>query len=186
MGKLWKFILLGSIVLILVLMGLGLGRDTKKIPTALLEKPAPILRGPALAGTDTIDIADYKGKWILVNFWGSWCGACVGEHPELMRLDRLIKERDDFAVIGVDYKDTRRGAMAFLRRHGTPSYPMVFDPDQKVAIEWGIVRAPESYLVNPDGMIIKKEYGPLVRNWFNTVALPLIEAYNAKKKPGAS
>ncbi|ABK45988.1 periplasmic protein thiol--disulfide oxidoreductase DsbE [Magnetococcus marinus MC-1] len=186
MGKLWKILLLGVIVGILVLMALGLGHDSKKIPTALLDKPAPPLRGPALTGSATIDIADYKGKWVLVNFWGSWCGACVSEHPELLQLDRIAKQRDDFAIIGIDYKDTRSGAISFLQRHGTPSYAMVFDPDQKVAIEWGVVRAPESYFVNPAGKIVKKEYGPLMPGWFDKVALPLMRTHTPSPTPGAS
>nr|CRH07886.1 Thiol:disulfide interchange protein dsbE homolog [Candidatus Magnetococcus massalia] len=180
MGKIWKLVLMGVIAIILVMFFMGLGRDTKKIPTPLTKKPAPELVGPSLKGEKTINLKDQAGKWVLVNFWGSWCAACISEHPYLIHLgQRVIPNRDDFAVIGVDYKDTRGRGLGFLARHGDPGYDQIFDPDQKMAINWGIVRAPESYLVSPEGMIVHKQYGPLYRGWFEEIALPYIEG---KKK----
>lgn len=178
MKNLWKVILLGVVVVILGLFALGLGNDPRNIPSPLVGRPAPPFTAPALDGGVPITLDSFKGRWLLVNFWGSWCGSCLREHAYLLELARMTGKRRDFAMIGVDFKDTREGGLKFLERLGDPGYRQVFDPDQKVAIDWGVYGAPETYLVDPSGIIRHKHVGPLYEGWFERVALPLME-----KKP---
>ena len=172
----WKIILILSILVILALFAGGLGNDPRDIPSPLVNRPANNFTAPALNGNGNVSLADHKGKrWVLVNFWGSWCVSCIAEHPYLMELAKIADSRDDFAIIGVDFRDTVEGANNFLRRHGNPGYRHAFDPKQKIAIDWGVYGAPESFLVAPDGMIKLKHTGPLYFGWFEKVALPHIQ-----------
>ncbi|MBF0455659.1 MAG: DsbE family thiol:disulfide interchange protein [Magnetococcales bacterium] len=171
----WKIILLLSILVILALFAGGLGNNPRDIPSPLVNRPASPFEAPALDGQGMVSLKAHLGKWVLVNFWGSWCVSCVAEHPYLMDLANIARSRSDFVLIGVDFRDTVEGANTFLRRHGNPGYRHALDPKQKIAIDWGVYGAPESYLVDPTGMIILKHTGPLYPGWFEKVALPHIE-----------
>ncbi|MBF0448040.1 MAG: DsbE family thiol:disulfide interchange protein [Magnetococcales bacterium] len=171
----WKIVLLLCIVVILALFAGGLSNDPRDIPSPLVNKPATNFVAPALDGDGPISLEEHRGKWVLVNFWGSWCVSCVAEHPYLIKLAKTARSRDDFVIIGVDFRDTIEGAQFFLRRHGDPGYRHAIDPKQKIAIGWGVYGAPESYLVDPDGTIVLKHTGPLYPGWFERVALPHIE-----------
>ncbi|MBF0625436.1 MAG: DsbE family thiol:disulfide interchange protein [Magnetococcales bacterium] len=176
----WKLTLLGVVAGILFLFALGLNNDPRHIPSPLVDRPAPDFAGPALDGGDPLTLSALRGRWVLVNFWGSWCVSCVAEHPYLLELDRQTRSRNDFVILGVDFKDTVDGGRAFLARHGTPSYRHVVDPEQKIAIDWGVFGAPESFLVDPEGRIRLKHVGPLYRGWFERVALPLMTSGGGK------
>ena len=175
MKNIWKITLLLVVFGILGLFALGLENDPRNIPSPLVNRPAPTLTASALDGQETISLANYRGRWVLVNFWGSWCVSCVAEHPYLMTLAKTVKEREDFIILGVDFKDTREGGLQFLADHGNPGYRHAFDPKQTIAIDWGVYGAPESYLVDPQGMIRMKHTGPLYPGWFEQKALPLIQ-----------
>ncbi len=184
MNTIWKYILLASVVGILALFALGLGNDPRNIPSPLVNRPASDFSAPALAGGPPVSLSEQRGKWVLVNFWGSWCVSCVAEHPYLLELAAQVRDRDDFIIIGVDFRDSVEGGRAFLREHGNPGYRHAFDPEQKIAIDWGVYGAPESYLVDPRGMIRLKHTGPLYRGWFERVALPLMSKGETAAAPG--
>lgn len=175
MNNLWKIVLLLAVLGILVLFALGLENDPRNIPSPLLNRPAGDFTAPSLDGGPPVTLSAHRGKWVLVNFWGSWCVSCVAEHPYLLTLAAKVKERNDFVVIGVDFRDTPEAARAFLARHGNPGYPQAQDPTQKIAIDWGVYGAPESYLVDPGGTIRMKHTGPLFPGWFEQRALPLMQ-----------
>lgn len=175
MNGIWKIVLLGAVLAILMLFALGLENDPRNIPSPLVNRPASDFSAPALEGGQPVKLSAYRGKWVLVNFWGSWCISCIAEHPYLMELSAKVKSRTDFVMLGVDFRDTPEAARAFLAQHGNPGYPHVQDPDQKIAIDWGVYGAPESYLVDPTGTIRMKHTGPLFSGWFELRALPLME-----------
>ncbi|MBF0180910.1 MAG: DsbE family thiol:disulfide interchange protein [Magnetococcales bacterium] len=180
MSGAWKIILLGAVMAILGLFALGLDNDPRNIPSPLVNRPASDFTAPALHGGPPVQLSALRGKWVLVNFWGSWCVSCVAEHPYLVELAKKVKNRPDFVMIGVDFRDTPEAARDFLARHGNPGYPHAMDPEQKIAIDWGVYGAPESYLVDPNGTIRMKHTGPLFPGWFEARALPLMEG---GKKP---
>ncbi|GAB0058307.1 Thiol:disulfide interchange protein CycY [Candidatus Magnetaquicoccaceae bacterium FCR-1] len=175
MNGIWKLVLLGAVMAILLLFALGLKNDPRDIPSPLVNRPASDFSAPALEGNQTVSLSEHRGKWVLVNFWGSWCISCVAEHPYLMELAAKVKGRPDFVMIGVDFRDTPEAAQAFLKRHGNPGYAHAQDPAQKIAIDWGVYGAPESYLVDPNGTIRMKHTGPLFPGWFEQRALPLMQ-----------
>ncbi|MEO5334889.1 MAG: DsbE family thiol:disulfide interchange protein [Magnetococcus sp. YQC-5] len=175
MNGIWKIVLLGVVLGILILFALGLENDPRNIPSPLVNRPASDFSAPALDGGAPVTLSAHRGKWVLVNFWGSWCVSCIAEHPYLLELANKVKARQDFVIIGVDFRDTPEAARAFLARHGVPGYRHAQDPEQKIAIDWGVYGAPESYLVDPTGTIRMKHTGPLYPGWFEKRALPLME-----------
>lgn len=179
MGKnWWKVVLLASVAGILVLFALGLNHDPHWIPSPLVDRPAPDFTAPALDDGTPITLSGFKGKWVIVNFWGSWCVSCVSEHPYLLQLAHEIKQFPEIVMIGVDFKDNADSGRRFLARHGNTGYRHALDPDQKIAIDWGVYGAPETYLVDPQGIVRYKQTGPLHERWLEQVILPRV-------RPGA-
>ncbi|MBF0425574.1 MAG: redoxin domain-containing protein [Magnetococcales bacterium] len=169
----WKVSVVLVVTGILILFALGLGNDPRVIPTPLINRPATDFTAPALDGGEAIHLEAQRGRWVLLNFWGSWCGSCLQEHPYLIELGKKAAARSDFVIIGVDFRDTIEGGRAFLQRYGATGYRHAFDPEQRIAIDWGVYGAPESYLIDPGGRIRLKHTGPLYAGWFEQVALPL-------------
>jgi cytochrome c biogenesis protein CcmG/thiol:disulfide interchange protein DsbE len=93
---------------------------------------------------------------VLVNFFASWCLPCVAEHPMLVRLSRA-----GVPVHGIAYKDKPADALAFLKRHGNPYTRLGVDEPGRVAIDWGVYGVPETYLIDPRGVIRWRYAGPI-------------------------
>ncbi len=147
------------------------GADPKAIPTVLLNTPAPMLDLPALPNFgDDVTSADLKGRVTLVNFFGSWCVACVAEHPVLMEIARS----GEIPIIGVDWRDTPEQGAAWIRRYGNPYTKIGQDPKSRTAIDFGVVAAPESFLIDASGVIRYKQAGIITREDWRDKIRPLI------------
>ena len=124
----------------------------------LVGKPAPNIAGPGInAGPQ--DLSRLAGKWVLVNFFASWCIPCRQEMPELNRFQTEHTPNGDAQVLGVEY-DQRDLAAAggFLRQYHV-TFPVVNDPSADVS--YGISGIPETYLVDPAGTVVAKYFGPI-------------------------
>lgn len=158
------------------LLGVGVlmnsGRDTKAIPSPLLGKPAPDFALPVLDEPGRIvGKADLLGQPYLLNVWGSWCPACRDEHPVIAELARSGRIR----VIGYDYKDEPDDARRWLAQFGNPYALVIVDADGRAALDWGIYGAPETFLVDAEGMIRWKFVGPLTPEVVQQQLLPHLE-----------
>lgn len=160
--------------------------DPSRLPSALIGKFVPdtsfppvdglLADGKSMPGFASKDLA--KGKVSIVNFWASWCGPCVEEHPLLAEL-KIASGTD---IVGVNYKDDASSARRFLGRYGNPFAAVGADESGRNAIEWGVYGMPETFVVNGHGQIIYKHVGPLSTEAIKGTLMPLI----AKAKGGNS
>lgn len=160
--------------LLVVVFGIALKRvpDRQVVQSALIGKPAPEFTLPDLLQPDrSVSMADFKGRWTLVNVWGTWCVECRVEHPVLLDIQRQGK----VVVLGMNYKDDADAARAWLAELGNPYAAVAVDQEGQSALNWGVYGAPESFLVNPDGIIVDKIVGVVTPQNWNGRLLPLIE-----------
>jgi len=146
------------------------GHDASKIPSVLIDKPAPAFDlGPIDDSRPGLATADLAGHVSIVNFFASWCLPCRAEHPLLMRL-----AEDGVAVYGVNYKNERADAIRWLAELGNPYRRIGADDDGRTGIEWGVYGLPESFVIGKDGRIRFKQVGPISPRDLEEVILPIV------------
>lgn len=157
------------------------GRDPHEIPSPLLNKPAPAFQLPQLhEPAKTLSASDMRGKVWLLNFWGTWCVACREEHPLLVE----FAKSNAVPIVGVDYKyssdpsDERAAAVRWLAELGNPYAITVYDADGRTSIDYGVYGAPETFLIDKNGIIRFKQIGPVTEEAWNTSILPLVKQLN--------
>jgi cytochrome c biogenesis protein CcmG/thiol:disulfide interchange protein DsbE len=157
---------------LVIFLGVGLKLDPREVPSPLIGKPAPRFSLPQLGDAGKV-ISDeaLKGRVSLLNVWASWCASCRQEHPLLLELAR----QNAVAIYGLNYKDQREDALAWLARLGNPYQTSAFDVDGRVGIEWGVYGVPETFLIDRQGIIRHKQTGPLTEAIIREKLLPLIE-----------
>ena len=149
----------------------GLFRDPREVPSPLIGKPAPAFTLAQLDNPSTnFSPADMKGKVWLLNVWASWCPNCKDEHPDLLDL----KRRNVVPIIGLNYKDKRDLGLDVLRKTGDPYTVNAFDPEGKAALDWGVYGAPETFLIDREGIIRAKHVGPISQEIFAQKFAPLL------------
>ena len=115
--------------------------------------------------------ATFQGAVTLVNVWASWCVSCRGEHALLTALAGT----GVVPIYGLDYKDTRENALAFLGSFGNPYVLSIQDIDGRAGIDYGVYGVPETYLIDKTGVIRFKQIGPITVDVIEQTILPIIE-----------
>lgn len=158
-------------------LAVGLTLNPREIPSPLVGKAAPAFSLPQLHEQDKVfSQKDLEGQVWLLNFWASWCSGCKTEHPVLMQ----IAKSGEVPIYGVDYKDQRDEATAWLDRWGNP-YPIVgVDLAGRVGIDYGVYGVPETYVIDKQGVIRYKQIGPVDEEVWAQKILPLVKELKAK------
>lgn len=112
---------------------------------------------PTLPADGTASVEDYRGKWVLVNIWASWCGPCRAESPALEKFHR--QNPDDVVVLGVNTRDLSEDALRFMKEFDL-RYPQIRDASGEYARDLKSTGVPESFLVDPDGNLASHYPGP--------------------------
>ena len=105
-----------------------------------------------------VRLADLRGQVVLLDFWGSWCGPCRAEAPELQKVWTQYRDKG-VAFVGINVFDVDASAKAFLREFGI-TYPSGPDPKGAIAVDYGLTGVPEKFLISRDGRILHKFVGP--------------------------
>ncbi len=153
----------------------GLHLDPREVPSPLIGKPAPDFALTQLdAPTQTIRRADMLGKVWILNVWASWCDACRDEHPHLVEFAKTKA----VPIYGLDYKDQREPAQAWLAQRGNPYDASLFDADGRVGIDFGVYGVPETFVIDKQGVIRFKQIGALTPQVLQDKVLPLLRKLN--------
>lgn len=166
---------LGLFLVLVLFLAIGLRRDPNELPSALINKAAPTFRLPQLDDpSKTFSAEDMRGKVWLLNVWASWCIGCREEHGWLLEYARS----GAVPIYGLNYKDKHEDAVAWLQELGDPYVLSAVDLDGRVAIDYGVYGAPETYLIDQSGTIRFKQVGPLSPDVWSTKVLPMIQELN--------
>ncbi|WP_201536404.1 DsbE family thiol:disulfide interchange protein [Psychrobacter immobilis] len=181
--KLWFLIPLIVFIGLIVMLYLRLGKPTDIVTNTALERPVPAFELPLLSDTSRIMTNEnLPDKPFLMNIWGSWCPTCIIEHPFLMQL-----EERGVNLVGVNYKDDIGNALGYLNRGGDPFSMSIQDLSGQFALDLGLTGAPETFVVDGDGVIRQHIIGEITEsNWQSRITpclMVLNEASNKSVSP---
>jgi cytochrome c biogenesis protein CcmG, thiol:disulfide interchange protein DsbE len=154
---LWTAVAVG--VALLALVGVLATRkdyESKLVNSPLLGRPAPELIGTSLTG-DPVQLSTMRGKWVVVNFFATWCVPCQREHPEFVKFAARHRAAGDADVVMVIWDDEVGRVRDFFSENGG-DWPVLADAGGEVALEFGVRGPPESYVVDPDGIVRAKAF----------------------------
>ncbi|MGP4118204.1 DsbE family thiol:disulfide interchange protein [Psychrobacter aquimaris] len=160
--KLWFLIPLIIFIGLVIMLYLRLGKPTDIVTNTALERPVPAFELPLLSDTSRIMTNEnLPDKPFLMNIWGSWCPTCIIEHPFLMQL-----EERGVNLVGVNYKDDIGDALGYLNRGGDPFSMSIQDLSGQFALDLGLTGAPETFIVDGEGIIRQHIIGEINEsNW---------------------
>ncbi len=160
-------------VVLLGFLAFGLTRDPNVLPSPFIGKPAPEFNLPTVLDAEkTIGTDDYRNQYALINVWATWCVGCRQEHNFLLAL----AESGAIPIYGINWRDNRAEAAKWLQQLGNPYVASGYDADGRVGINWGVYGAPETFLLDPDGIVLYKHLGPLNRAAWEREFVPLMNA----------
>ncbi len=152
----WPILLVGgSVVLGLVLLlSSGFGKDPHAIPSMLEGRPAVDFALEDLDG-NRVSLESLRGTPVILNFWSTWCQPCKIEHPYFQDAARAFPQVNFYGML---YGDEPEKARRFLKQSRS-AYPTLFDPGNRIAIDYGVTGVPETFFIDREGKIAKKVSG---------------------------
>lgn len=140
------------LLLFIVLLATRKSSEDRFGANPLVGRAVPAVSGKTLTGQD-VDIATMKGKWVVVNFFATWCTGCRIEHPELVKFSEKHKAAGDAEVVSVAFQDQAAALQSFFDRNGG-DWPVIVDDTANTALTFGITGIPESFIVAPNGLVV--------------------------------
>ena len=176
----WRYLApIGVFLALIAFFYFGLGRDKETLPSPLIGKDAPQFELPRVDDpAQTLSNREFAGRMYVLNVWGSWCVGCRQEHGVLLE----IANRKEVPIIGLNWNDDRVMAQRWLRELGDPYVGSAFDGEGRVAIDWGVYGAPETFLVDASGTIVHKQVGPMTVPIWERDFVPLIKSSGAARE----
>ena len=167
-----KIILLPSIFFFLILSVffylLMIDRNPSELPSNLLNRNVPIFEAKSLFKNEKfISSKEFKDEIILVNFFATWCKPCRDEH---VYIKRFTNEKN-IRVIGINYKDNDKKTIKWLKDLGNPYSNVLIDGNGRIAIDWGVYGIPETFIVNPSGIIKYRHVGTITNKIYKKINL---------------
>ena len=158
---------------LVAVFSIGLKKDPSFVPSPLIGKPMPNFKLARLKNPEQhVSDANLRGQVSLLNVWATWCVGCRQEHETLNQIAAL----NDVPIYGLNWKDDAELATSWLTELGDPYVASGFDADGKVAIDWGVYGAPETFLLDAEGIILYRHISPLTMEIWQTEFVPRINA----------
>ncbi len=172
-GKLKFWLPAGLFVILAAVLAIGLTLDPRRVPSPLVDKPAPSFQLARLWEPDTqFSTEDMRGKVWVLNVWASWCVGCREEHEVLQQL-----ANENLApIVGLNYKDKPENARQWLNDLGNFFELSVMDRDGRVGIDWGVYGVPETFIIDRQGIIRYKHIGPVDYPALTQTLIPKIKS----------
>ena len=177
MGRLTFYLPVAGFLALALLLWRGLFLDPKELPSMLIDKPMPQFQLRTVDG-ETVTNDNLPEQTFLLNVWGSYCLPCLVEHPTFMRLS----EEGSIPVVGVNYKDQSELAKNWLETNGNPFAFSIEDANGRFGIDLGVYGAPETYLVDSDGVIRYRHVSVLDEAVWAEEFLPAIAKLQAESR----
>ena len=145
------------VALVVLLLATRPPAAQRAVRSPLLGKRAPALVGATIDG-GRFDLREVRGRWVVLNFFATWCVPCVQEHDDLVRFFDGHRAAGDATVVAVVYSDSDQAVREFRAREGG-EWPVLSDPKGRIALDYGVAGVPESFLVDPGGVVVSKILG---------------------------
>lgn len=176
----WRYLVpIGLFAALIAFFSVSLNRDKETLPSPLIGKPAPAFALPNLEDpARQVASSDFAGKPYVLNVWGTWCVGCRQEHEALL----AIEQRGEVPIVGLNWKDDRAQAQLWLKELGNPYSVVASDDEGRVAIDWGVYGAPETFLVDAQGRVIYKHIAPLTMEIWEREFVPLLAQAGAQRR----
>ncbi|MCX4028958.1 DsbE family thiol:disulfide interchange protein [Endozoicomonas sp. SM1973] len=172
MARLKLFIPLLLFIALVGFLYQGIYDKDDSLTSALLNKPFPAFSLPTVQSAETnVGKQALLGEVALVNVWATWCPSCQVEHPYLLKL-----AQQGVKIIGVNYKDDRAAAQQWLTKLKNPYVFSVFDEKGRLGLDLGVYGAPETYLIDREGVIRYKHVGVVDEQVWLTKIKPKYDA----------
>ena len=180
--RIWFLIPLIIFAAFIVMLYFRLGQPTEIVTNTALERPVPAFELPLLSDTSRIMTNDnLPDQPFLMNIWGSWCPTCIIEHPFLMQL-----EERGVNLVGVNYKDDIGDALGYLNRGGDPFSMSIQDLSGQFALDLGLTGAPETFVVDGEGIIRQHIVGEINESNWQSRITPCLMLLNEADKNNVS
>jgi len=157
----------------------GLSLDPQALPSALIDRPLPEFSLPALGEERTLSRAEVIGEVALLNVWATWCPSCRVEHPYLVQL-----AASGVPIYGLNYKDEDAAAERWLAELGNPYRVSIVDREGSLGVDLGVYGAPETYLLDAQGVIRYRHVGVVDERVWQTVLQPMYQQLSAQGSGG--
>lgn len=172
MSRLLAFLPVVALAALALLLWRGFDLDDPhRLPSSLLNKPFPAFALPDLNEGTILSADDLTGEIALVNLWATWCTTCYAEHQMLLKITRQY----DLPIYGINYKDDQAKAKDWLSRLGNPYRFSVVDQDGRLGIELGVYGAPETFIIDAQGVIRYKRIGDVNERIWRQELWPIIQ-----------
>lgn len=168
-----RFLLpLALFIIVVAFLAAGLNLNPREVPSPLVGKSAPAFQLPVLhQPQQSFAPQSLRGEVWLLNVWASWCVSCRDEHPLLLALAK----NDVVKIVGLNFKDKRDEALAWLKRFGDPYAFSIADNDGRTGIDYGVYGVPETYVIDKNGIIRYKHIGPVTQEAIDNTIVPLVK-----------
>ena len=136
---------------------------------AVTEKGRGVLEAPEIAAQDLegnpINLSDYRGKFVIVNFWATWCEPCITEWPQIDQLAKRLGDRDDVVILAVSIDNERKDILPFLERMSLleTEVGVIWDPTQEIHKAYGSEKIPDTFFIDEQGRLVHAFVN--VRKW---------------------
>jgi cytochrome c biogenesis protein CcmG/thiol:disulfide interchange protein DsbE len=151
-------VLVALMVVVLATRDPSTERETQ---SPLIGELAPETAGTTIYGEE-VSIDDYRGRWVMVNFFASWCVPCQTEHPELNAFDVAHRATGDAVLVSVTFDNRAEAARRFFEENGG-EWPVIDDPENSIGVAYGVAQVPETFVIAPNGVVVQRFAGAVTR-----------------------